>query len=130
MGTVNCIICGSEYEVCRACPTTTLNTPWRRICDTPVHYQVYMLIQDLRAGTVTKPEAKEMLIRLNVTKDKLDDFLPGVKAFLLPVFEEEEPVIVTKRKTKKTIAKEIEAEKVEQEIQPETEPHITTEIEE
>lgn len=100
-GTVNCIICGSEYEVCRACPTTTLNTPWRVLCDTPVHYQVYHIVQDIKTGIITGEEAKEMLARIRISKADIEGFLPGIKKILLPLFEVEEPKTETKKRSKK-----------------------------
>lgn len=105
MSKVNCIICGEEYEVCRACPATTRNTPWRKLCDTPIHYQVYLLIQDIRANTLTKSEAKETLARIGVTKNDVFQYLPSVQNILLPLFEEEKLQI--KKKTKKVTTEDV-----------------------
>ena len=101
-GNVNCVICGSEYEVCRRCPTTTRNTPWRVLCDTPVHYQVYHIIQELKMGILKKEEAKEMLAHINITKKDVESFLPGVRDFLLPIFDE--PKCESRKKSRKTPA--------------------------
>lgn len=104
-----CIICGTEYEVCRNCPDTTLNTPWRKLCDTPVHYQVYLIIQDIQGGRLTGDEAKQCLDRIGITQNDLVNMLPSVQSILNPVFMNTEMT------------------KVEDEIQPETKNDIEEE---
>lgn len=99
-GTVNCVVCGSEYEVCRLCPTTTSNTPWRVLCDTSVHYQVYLTIQDLKAKIITETEAKDCLNNIGISEDTVKTFLPHVQEILLPLFKNEQ----LKRKKKKETA--------------------------
>lgn len=89
-----CLMCGTEYEVCRFCPTTIKFTPWRRLCDSPRHYQVYMLLQDIRAGVLTNDEAKDRLAYMKMGIDEVKELLPSVQETLLPLLAEksDEPV--------------------------------------
>lgn len=100
-GIVNCVVCGSKYEVCRLCPTTTKNTPWRVLCDSPVHYQVYHIVQDLKAKTINESEAKEMLENINITQTDVESFVPSVQDVLLPIFKADDPI---KKKKKKSVS--------------------------
>lgn len=125
-GMVNCVVCGSEYEVCRRCPTTTRNTPWRVICDTPVHYQVYQLIQEIKMGILTNEDAKEMLAHINITKEDVESFLPDARDFLLPIFDE--PKDASKKKSKKVPVIEEFTEPAEAIIEAPAEEPVIDEI--
>jgi hypothetical protein len=111
-----CIICGGKYKGCRTCKDRIEYNPWRAVSDTPQHYQIYRVIQDLNGGVVSKAEAKEMLQNINIGIADLDNFLPDVKAFLEGLF------IETPVKKSKPIIKKEEIEEILFVDEPEKEP--------
>lgn len=91
-----CLLCGKEYEVCKLCPRVREFTPWRIDFDEPRHFQIYAIVQDIRANTLTNAEAKESLDRLHVTRDEVLTFVPSVQATLLPVLDDGKKVFTPK----------------------------------
>jgi len=83
-----CVTCGAYYHSCDLCPETANYTPWRALCDTSRHYQVYMIISMIRGGVMNKFEAKESLLHIGVTLDEIKTFVPAVQEILLPIMEE------------------------------------------
>ena len=84
----NCLLCGSEYDVCKLCQNVIRSNPWRLSCDTPRHYQIYSIVLSLRDGTLKNAEAKEQLDRLKVTAEDIKGFVPSVQATLKPLYTE------------------------------------------
>ena len=105
---LKCIICGKSYRGCRTCRGRSEYAPWRNVCDTPQHYQVYRVIQDLDVKILSKSEAKEMLENIGITSIDLDGFLPSVKSLLEPLFAEKKS-----RKTKDIAIEEDVSEKID-----------------
>lgn len=105
---LKCIICGKSYRGCRTCRGRAEYAPWRNVCDTPQHYQVYRVIQDLDVKILSKSEAKEMLENIGITSIDLDGFLPSVKSLLEPLFAEKKS-----RKTKDIAIEEDVSEKID-----------------
>jgi hypothetical protein len=89
---LTCIICGKKYAGCRSCDDATSYKAWRSLCDTPQHFQIYRIIQELNLNAITLSEAKEMLSRIGVYKKDIDSLLPSVKAILEPVFARKQKV--------------------------------------
>ena len=106
---LKCIICGKSYRGCRTCRGRAEYSPWRNVCDTPRHYQVYRIIQDLDVKILSKSEAKEMLGNIGITSVDLDGFLPSVKSLLEPLFAEKKS-----RKTKDIAIEEDVSEKIDE----------------
>ena len=106
---LKCIICGKSYRGCRTCRGRAEYSPWRNVCDTPRHYQVYRIIQDLDVKILSKSEAKEMLGNIGITSVDLDGFLPSVKSLLEPLFAEKKS-----RKTKDMAIEEDVPEKIDE----------------
>ena len=78
----NCIICDTEYLHCDSCADKNKLTPWRVVCDTPEHYQVYMVIRSLKSGVINEAEAKQQLSNIGVDKTVIKGFKQGVKDYL------------------------------------------------
>ncbi len=92
-----CLLCGTEYEVCKYCQRTRLYTPWKIDFDSPRHFQIYSIVTDIRNNILTNDEAKERLEHLNVTADEMMTFVESVQATLKPVLGvKEKPLKVTK----------------------------------
>ena len=100
-----CLLCGAEYQVCKYCPSTKAFTPWRQLCESQRHFQIYMIVKDLRAERLSAGEAKEQLERLKVNAAEVKTFVPSVQETLLPIFETQK----TGRK-KKEVVEEAKAE--------------------
>lgn len=77
-----CVVCGEKYHSCDNCGRIKKDTPWRSICDTAKHYQIYLLIRNYQAQVITKHEAQEELKTLNVYKGSYNTWKPGVKKVL------------------------------------------------
>ena len=83
-----CVICGINYESCDLCKDIQTYTPYRALCDTSKHYQVYLIISSLRGKVMNDDEAREALERLKVTEKEIKTFLPAVQELLLPIMAE------------------------------------------
>lgn len=89
-----CAVCNIGYHSCDLCKDVQTYTPWRSICCTQRHYQVYIAISSLRGGIMTPNEVKEYLERVGVTVDEIKTFIPAVQEILLPIMEvKEEPFV-------------------------------------
>jgi len=77
-----CIICGVKYHHCDSCNQISTFTPWRVICDTSEHYQIYMIILDYQSNRITKEEAKEQLDVVGITINDIGSFKDSVKSIL------------------------------------------------
>lgn len=86
--THRCTICGLSYANCDLCESNLQYTPWRSLCDTQQHYQVYLIISSLRGKVMNDDEAREALERLKVTEKEIKTFLPAVQELLLPIMAE------------------------------------------
>ena len=83
-----CIICGTAYHACDSCREITTYTPWRMLCDTFDHYQVYLTIREWQEGWLTKNEAKKKLKVLGITSPAIYHNWPdGTKGLLDSIFE-------------------------------------------
>ena len=86
MAKKECILCGVEYDVCAYCPATIQQTPWRQLCDSSRHFQIYMIVRSLRSGILKEDEAREQLDSLKVTTDEIKSFVPSVRRTLFPLY--------------------------------------------
>lgn len=82
-----CCVCGSEYEVCHFCPEVANFTPWRRICDTTQHYQIYLVLSEYSGKVLSRTDARKQLERLNVNVNNCKTFRPSVYAAIKEIFE-------------------------------------------
>ena len=80
-----CIICGAEYHHCDDCSNMKSFTPWRSVCDTKEHFQVYMLFNDIKNNRISDNEAKISLENIGVSKTGIELFNEPVKDVLLPI---------------------------------------------
>lgn len=64
-----CLVCGKEYETCN-CSSDMRNSPWKAICDTSDHYQIYMILNDYAFGNIDKKAAKELLMKFDLSDYK------------------------------------------------------------
>lgn len=74
-----CRICGIEYEVCPTCAETKMYTPWRIICDTATHYQIWLIIRQYKEGIISKETARERFTSLKIKKSDYENFIPSVR---------------------------------------------------
>ena len=101
-----CIICGVKYHHCDTCSQMKTFTPWRVICDTSEHYQIFMVIKEYEANRITKEEAKEQLDIIGITANDIGSFKDSVKAILNDILIDEtveeniDDEVVTENKSK------------------------------
>lgn len=72
-----CLICGKEYEACVNC---SKYGGWRAVTDTPEHYQIYSIIQDMRLGASPK-ELKEQFAQ--ISKEATQSMMPEIRNVLI-----------------------------------------------
>lgn len=99
-----CIVCGEKYHFCDSCKDIASFTPWRTICDTAQHYQIFMIIKDYQTQNITSQEALQKLKMLHITRKEIPTFKPSTQAVLNEIFGEEKPVkqnTLTEQKTEK-----------------------------
>lgn len=101
-----CIICGTSYHACDSCRQIKTYTPWRMLCDTFEHYQVYLVIREWQEGLIKKDEAQRKLKELGVVRPAIyKDWPAGTKSLLDSIFEPTKKIKV--EVTKDDIADEI-----------------------
>lgn len=81
-----CCVCGKEYEVCVSCQNIKNLNPWRTICDTKEHYQVYIVVKDYKAKKITANEAKAMLENVNFDVHTISEYKDNVQKSLREIF--------------------------------------------
>lgn len=59
-----CQICGKKYHYCKDCRKYD---NWRRIADTPEHYQIAMILTDYREGVTNDVETTQRFNDMNIT---------------------------------------------------------------
>ena len=84
-----CIICGKDYHSCDSCNQITSFTPWRVICDTSEHYQIYLVILDYQQNRINKEEAQMMLHNIGFDVNTIDNFKPSVSNLLKEILSED-----------------------------------------
>lgn len=84
-----CCICGAEYEVCHFCPEVANFTPWRRICDTSKHYQIYLILSEYSSGVLNKADAVEQLKSIQVKPEDCRSFRPNIYRVIQEIFQGE-----------------------------------------
>lgn len=83
----NCLLCGSEYEVCKMCENVRIYTPWRVNFDSPRHYQIYnVLVTDIRNGTLKDSEIADQIESFHLKEEEVKTFVPSVQETLMPFF--------------------------------------------
>lgn len=80
-----CRVCGREYSVCYTCAHTKIHTPYRTICDTATHYQVFLLVEQYRKGLADPALAQSMLKNLRISDSEIESFIPAVRDTLLEI---------------------------------------------
>lgn len=83
-----CKVCGVPFYGCDNCYEFKTFEPHKTLCDTNQHYQVYLIISELRGGVMNSQEAKESLIHIGITVDEIKTFVHAVQELLLPIMEE------------------------------------------
>lgn len=86
-----CLICGKEYEACVNC---SKYGGWRAVADTPEHYQIYSIIQDMRLGASPK-ELKEQFAQ--ISKEATQSMMPEIRDVLIKGNVIDNRVATTKR---------------------------------
>lgn len=77
-----CRCCGKEYQVCPTCAEVKVYKPWRIICDTAPHYQVWLIVSNYRKGIVDKAEAKKQLEGVKLDKGEIATFIPVIRSLI------------------------------------------------
>lgn len=81
-----CVVCGTRYHHCDDCNKMKTFTPWRTICDTAQHYQVYLIIKDYSSKNITKNRACECLNRIDVNEKNIKEYKDSIQAILKEIF--------------------------------------------
>lgn len=92
-----CIVCGVKYHHCDSCEKMKSINPWRIICDTSEHYQIYMTAIGYRDGFINKEEAKNELDNIHITLDSIVDFKDSIKGLLTEILSETDTAISTEK---------------------------------
>lgn len=116
-----CVICGTMYHSCDSCNQIKTYTPWRALCDTFPHYNIYLIIRSYQGGIVNKTEAKSELQKLNVSKEVYANWPDNVKKALDEILDSPS----YKRSNKRII--EIQEKEITEEPKIEMESKIPSE---
>lgn len=68
-----CMVCGSRYEYCMKCDQYKALPAWHNLFDVDACYDVYNILDAVRAGLMSKSEAKTNLknYKVNITNPTL-----------------------------------------------------------
>ena len=81
-----CRICGTEYHRCNC----RSEESWRKVTDTPEHYQLFIVIRDYVNEVIDADKANGLLNKLDLTN--LDTFRPNVKEVVAEIRKKATPV--------------------------------------
>lgn len=72
MNIKKCTICGDEYDYCGHCKK---RNSWKYYACTQQHYQIFIILREVREGIITEQEAGERLKSMHI---KTKVLLPSV----------------------------------------------------
>ena len=104
--THKCIVCGLEYRSCDNCQRIKSYTPWRALCDSWDHYQIYLLIRTFQENLDSKENIQAQLEKLGVTPGSYSDWPEGTQRLLDEIFDIQAKV---KKSVKKVESKAVDA---------------------
>ena len=86
----SCWICGKDYDYCPHCKRAET---WKSTTCSTEHYQIHLILQELREGVLTKIEAKQRLKNIGIDNNyNFDKMIPAVA-------RDVKEIIKTKEKT-------------------------------
>lgn len=83
-----CRVCGKEYDVCPTCASVRTYTPWRTICDTSQHYQIWVIVDQYKKGVIGKTAARKMLQRVRIKVGDAKGYIPAVRDMIQEILRE------------------------------------------
>ena len=111
-----CVICGQKYHLCVACERKKATwKSWRMFVDKENCYNIYKVLNDYHFNKITKDEAKELLLKLDLSG--LDNFKENIKEKINDILLVEKNIKTYRNKRKKYELKEQSAEDVETTIE-------------
>lgn len=120
----SCTICGRQYQYCSSCAKYSSYPRWMTAYCSEECKTIFTTIMDYRVGKLTKPEAAEILRKIDVNKIAEQ----GMKKFADEILSED-PVVVVPQETaqvKVEIQEEVNEEKpVESHEEKPEQPIIT-----
>ena len=103
-----CVVCGKGYHACDSCDEIKSFTPWRKLTDTAMHYQVFTVLKEYNNKLISKAEAIEMLSRLDIS-DK-DTYKDSAKKVLDEILSEDKAPRKNSKKKAVTVNESVEVE--------------------
>jgi hypothetical protein len=82
-----CNICGCTYYACDDCDSKEYIV-WRAICCSPLHYQIYHVVNDYNFNVITKEQAYDFLIGLKLTDNDIVVLRDSVKSVINSILHE------------------------------------------
>lgn len=111
-----CAICGQKYHLCVACERKKATwKSWRMFVDKENCYNIYKVLNDYHFNKITKDEARELLLKLDLSG--LDNFKENIKEKINDILLVEKNIKIYRNKRKKYELKEQSAEDVETTIE-------------
>ena len=87
-----CRICGTEYYACNDCASRLKaqygEESWRAVADTPVHYQIYVILVHFVRKEISATEALQQLNHVGI--GDMDTFLLNYQSLIQRVIAEAE----------------------------------------
>lgn len=88
-----CRVCGTWYYACESCADKQRRTyglePWRAVAESPVHYQIYMLLISYTRQEETAWAVKQQMERLDLSD--LETFTPQNQELIREILNAENP---------------------------------------
>ncbi|MEF9983691.1 MAG: hypothetical protein RR806_03135 [Oscillospiraceae bacterium] len=105
-----CIICDTDYHCCNDCGNMKSFTPWRTICDTTEHYQIFMVLYELDNNFISKEEASDQLESIGITPENILHLKQSVQDVIMDIFANSKNIqdVASMTKDEKSISKKQE----------------------
>ena len=103
-----CVVCGNGYHACDSCDEIKSFTPWRKLTDTAMHYQVFTVLKEYNNKLISTAEAIEMLSQLDIS-DK-DTYKDSAKKVLDEILSEDKTPRKNSKKKAATVNESVEVE--------------------
>lgn len=80
-----CPVCGKMYSINASCQD---RGTWRAVCDTELHYQIYVTLIQYTRNVITADEAHMIFDNIGLNIENIDELSESAATLVSKIFEE------------------------------------------